>query len=111
MLAEWKGAFKKHGTENELGEDRSDTGWTPEREELNIRLGGKEIKQVDGFVYLGMVTEDGHRCNVGWVGHLVRMDAGKLAESRGGKTSRTQEKDTAEMRGLREEGYEKIGVG
>ena len=30
-------------------------------EELNIWLDGKEIKQVDGFVYLGgMVTEDGH---------------------------------------------------
>ena len=32
-----------------------------QREELNIRLYDKEIKQVDGFVYLGgMVTEDGH---------------------------------------------------
>ena len=32
-----------------------------QRKELNIRLDGKEIKQVDGFVYLGgMVTEDGH---------------------------------------------------
>ena len=32
-----------------------------QREELNIRLDGKEIKQVDGFVYLGgIVTEDGH---------------------------------------------------
>ena len=32
-----------------------------QREELNIRLDGKEIKQVDGFVYLGgMVTEDRH---------------------------------------------------
>ena len=32
-----------------------------QREELNIRLDGKEIKQVDGFVYLGgMVMEDGH---------------------------------------------------
>ena len=32
-----------------------------QREKLNIRLDGKEIKQVDGFVYLGgMVTEDGH---------------------------------------------------
>ena len=32
-----------------------------QREELNIRLDGKEIKQVDGFAYLGgMVTEDGH---------------------------------------------------
>ena len=34
-------------------------------------------------------------------------------ESRGGKTSRTQEKRkaTAEMGGLREEGHEKIGGG
>ena len=42
---------------------------------------------------------------------LVRMDASK--ESRGGKTSRTQEKGkaTAEMGGLREEGHEKIGGG
>ena len=32
-----------------------------QREELNIRLDGKEIKQVDGFVYLGgMVADDGH---------------------------------------------------
>ena len=32
-----------------------------QREELNIRLDGEEIRQVDGFVYLGeMVTEDGH---------------------------------------------------
>ena len=32
-----------------------------QREELNIKLDGKAIKQVDGFVYLGeMVTEDGH---------------------------------------------------
>ena len=48
-----------------------------------------------------------------WAGHLVRMDASKLAESRGGKTSRMQEKGkaTAEMGGLREEGHEKIGGG
>ena len=32
-----------------------------QREEFHIRLDGKEIKQVDGFVYLrSMVTEDGH---------------------------------------------------
>ena len=32
-----------------------------QRDELKIRLDGKEIKQGDGFVYLGgMVTEDGH---------------------------------------------------
>ena len=44
-------------------------------------------------------------------GHLVRMDEGRLAESRGGKTSRTQEKGkaTAEMGGPREEGYDMIG--
>ena len=32
-----------------------------QREELNIKLGGKKIKQVDGFVCLGgIITEDGH---------------------------------------------------
>ena len=41
-----------------------------QRGELYIRLDGKEIKQVDGFVYLGgMVTEDRHseaevRCRI-----------------------------------------------
>ena len=41
------------------------------------------------------------------------MDAKQSKESRGGKTSRTQEKGkaTAEMGGLREEGHEKIGEG
>ena len=35
-------------------------GWTPERG-VEHQVVGKEIKQVDGFVYLGgMVTEDGH---------------------------------------------------
>ena len=48
-----------------------------------------------------------------WAGHLVRIDAIKLAKSRGGKTPRTQEKGkaTVEMGGLREEGHEKIGGG
>ena len=32
-----------------------------QRDELNIRLDAKEIKQVNGFVYFGgMFTEDGH---------------------------------------------------
>ena len=193
-------------------------GWTPEREELNIRLDDKGIKQMDGFVYLGgMVTEDGHSaaevqrrtqaganawrkvegvmldrkiskkvkgkvlrtcvtpaclygletvalteqqqqklqvCENNWVrrttrtkrvdrrrmndlrkevgmqcsltGRLVRKKQDEMGrplgkngckqtskESRGGKTSRTQEKGkaTAEMRGLHEEGHEKIGGG
>ena len=52
------------------------------------------------------------RSRMRWAGHLVRL-ASKLAKSRGGKTSRTQEKGkaTAEMGGLREEGHEKIGGG
>ena len=43
-------------------------GHQREREESNIRLDGKEITQVDGFVYLGeMVMEDRHsevRCRI-----------------------------------------------
>lgn len=42
-------------------------------------------------------------------GHLVRMNAGKLAESKSRETSRMQEKEktTAVMGGLHEERYEK----
>ena len=60
VLEEWKGAFVKHGLRMSL--EKTEVMWTGhQREELNIRLDGKEIKQVDGFVYLGgMVTEDGH---------------------------------------------------
>ena len=69
VLAEWKGVFKKHGpkmsrekTEVMLGGHQT--------EDLNISLDGKEINQVDGFVYLGgMIKEDGHselemRCRI-----------------------------------------------
>ena len=51
------------------------------------------------------------RSRMRWAGHLLRMDASKLAKrAEVKKTSRTQEKGkaTAEMGGLREEGYEKI---
>ena len=54
------------------------------------------------------------RSRMRWAGHLVRMDASKLAKrAEVEKTSRTQEKGkvTAEMGGLREEGHEKIGGG
>ena len=47
-----------------------------------------------------------------WAGHFVRMDAGKTSkESRGGKTSRTQEKEkaTGEMGGLRDSSLRQIG--
>ena len=52
--------FEKHGLRISL--EKTEVMWIGhQREELNIRLGGKEIKQVDGFVYLGgMVTENGH---------------------------------------------------
>ena len=60
VLEEWKEVFKKHGLRMKL--EKTEVMWVGhQREELNIRLDGKEIKQVDGFVYLGgMVTEDGH---------------------------------------------------
>ena len=59
-LEEWKGVFKNHGMRMSL--EKTEVMWVEHhREELNIRLDGKEFKQVDGFVYLGgMVTEDGH---------------------------------------------------
>ena len=60
VLEEWKGVFEKHGLRMSL--EKTEVMWVGhQREVLNIRLDGKEIKQVDGFVYLGgMVTEDGH---------------------------------------------------
>ena len=60
VLDDWKGVFKKH--EMRMSLEKTEVMWVGnQREELNIRLGGKEITQVDGFVYLGgMVTEDGH---------------------------------------------------
>ena len=60
VLEEWKEVFEKHGLRTSL--EKTDVMWVGhKREVLNIRLDGKVIKQVDGFVYLGgMVTEDGH---------------------------------------------------
>ena len=60
VLEEWKGVFEKHGLRMSL--EKTEVMWVGhQREELNIRLDGKEIKQVDGFVYLGgRVMEDGH---------------------------------------------------
>ena len=60
VLEEWKGVFEKHGLRMSL--EKTEVMWVGhQREELNINLDGKEIKQVDGFVYLrGMVKEDGH---------------------------------------------------
>ena len=60
VLEEWKGVFKKHGLK--MSRVKTEVMWVGhQREDLNISLDGKEINQVDGFVYLGgMVKEDGH---------------------------------------------------
>ena len=60
VLEEWKGVFEKHGLRMSL--EKTELMWVEHRrDELNIKLDGKEIKQVGGFVYLGgMVKEDGH---------------------------------------------------
>ena len=69
VMEEWKGVFKKLGMRMSL--DKTEVMWVGhKREELNIKLDGKVIKQVVGFVYLGgMVMEDGHsevevRCRI-----------------------------------------------
>ena len=60
VLEEWKGVFEKHGLRMSL--EKTEVMWAGhQREELNIRLDGKEIKQVDGSVYLGgMFMGDRH---------------------------------------------------
>ena len=59
-----------------------------QREELNIRLDGKEITQVDGFVYLGgMVTEDGH--SAAEVQHRTQVGANAWRKVEGVMLDRT----------------------
>ena len=58
-LEEWNEMFKKHGLKMNL--DKTEVMWVGKhREELNIRLEGKDIKQVKNFVYLGgNISENG----------------------------------------------------
>ena len=51
--------FKKHGLKMNL--DKTEVMWVgKQREELNIRLEGKDIKQVKNIVYLGgNISENG----------------------------------------------------
>ena len=58
-LEEWNEMFKKHGLKMNL--DKTEVIWVGKhREELNIRLEGKDIKQVKNFVYLGgNISENG----------------------------------------------------
>ena len=58
-LEEWNGMFKKHGLKMNI--DKTEVMWVGKhREELNIRLEGKDIKQVKNVVYLGgNISENG----------------------------------------------------
>ena len=58
-LEEWNDMFKKHGLKMNL--DKTEVMWAgKQREELNIRLEEKDIKQVNNFVYLcGNISENG----------------------------------------------------
>ena len=67
VLEEWKGVFKKHRLK--MSREKTEVMWVGHQRD-DISLDGKEINQVDGFVYLGgMVNEDGHsevemRCRI-----------------------------------------------
>ena len=51
-LGEWNDIFKKHGLKMNL--DKTGVMWVGKhREELNIKLDGKDIKQVKNCLYLG----------------------------------------------------------
>ena len=58
-LEEWNDMFKKHGLTMNL--DKTEVMWVgKQRDELNIRLEEKYIKQVKQFVYLGgNISENG----------------------------------------------------
>ena len=57
--------FKNHGLKMNL--DKTEVTWIgKQREELNIRLDGKDIKQVNNVVYLsGNISENGRRIQAG----------------------------------------------
>ena len=58
-LEEWNDMFKKHGLKMNI--DKTEVMWVgKQREELNIRLEGKDVKQVNNFMYLGgHISENG----------------------------------------------------
>ena len=61
VLEEWKEVFKKHRLRNSL--EKTEMMWVgDQREELNIRLDGKETKEVDDFVYLGGMVSSVVKC-------------------------------------------------
>ena len=62
-LEEWNDVFKKHGLKRNI--DETEVMWVgKQREELNIRLEEKEIKQVNNFVYLGGDISENGRVDV-----------------------------------------------
>ena len=51
-LEEWNEMFKKHGLK--MNVDKTEVMCVgKQRDELNIRLEGKDVKQVNNFMYLG----------------------------------------------------------
>ena len=60
-LEDWNDMFKKHG----LNVNKTEVMWVgKQREELNIRLEEKDIKQVNNFVYLGGNLSENGRVDV-----------------------------------------------
>ena len=63
-LEEWNGILKKHGLTMNL--DKTEVTWVgKQREELNIRLEEKDIKQVKHCVYIGGNISENGRVDVG----------------------------------------------
>ena len=62
-LEEWNQMFKKHGLKMNI--DKTEVMWVgKQREELNIGLEGRYIKQVKNFVYMGGYVSENGRVDV-----------------------------------------------
>ena len=71
-LEEWNEMCKNHGLNMNL--DKTEVMWIgKQREELNIRLEGKDIKEVKNVVYLGWNISENGRVD-------VEVDAGDKQE-------------------------------
>ena len=81
-LEEWNDMFEKHGLNMNL--DKTEVMWVgKQREELNIRLEEKDIKQVKNFVYLGGDISENGRVDVE-VRRRIQAGAKCMEKCRGG---------------------------
>ena len=77
-LEEWNDMCKKHGLK--MNVDKTEVMWIgKQREELNIMLEGKDIKQIKNVVYLGGNISENGRVD-------VEFDAGDKQERMHGET-------------------------